>query len=160
MVQETGVQYQVESYQRLKNWYLKLPCLTLSIIKYGLRVKRSNPGKGLAPFPTLQCSSYWKGAFGSPSTKVANFTYYFYSHLLNNLIVVLYQIYKKLNQYSVVIDLQSEMATQKNKVDMTKLKYRGTLWEPNSLVMVCQLSILTIKSCEVPLLPEKKVRIA
>ena len=48
------------------------PCLTLSII----RVKWSNPGKGVAPSP-----SYWKvvaiekGAFGSPSTTVANFTY-------------------------------------------------------------------------------------
>ena len=49
---ETRVQYQVESYQRLKKWYLMLPCLTLSIIRYGSRVKWSNPGKGVAPFPT------------------------------------------------------------------------------------------------------------
>ena len=34
-----GVQSQVESYQRLKKWYLIPPCLTLSIIKYGSRVK-------------------------------------------------------------------------------------------------------------------------
>ena len=47
----------------------------LSIIRYGSRVKWSNPGKGVAPFRTPQCSSYWKGAFGSPSTKVANFIY-------------------------------------------------------------------------------------
>ena len=32
MVQETGVQFQVESYQRLKKWYLMSPWLTLSII--------------------------------------------------------------------------------------------------------------------------------
>ena len=35
MVWETGVQSQVESYQRPKKWYLMLPCLTLSIIRYG-----------------------------------------------------------------------------------------------------------------------------
>ena len=34
MVQETGIQSQVESYQRLDKWYLIPPCLTLSIIKY------------------------------------------------------------------------------------------------------------------------------
>ena len=37
------------------------PCLTLSIIRYGSRVKWSNPGKGIAPSPAPQCSSYCKG---------------------------------------------------------------------------------------------------
>ena len=36
------------------------PCLTLSNIWYVSRVKWSNPGKGVASFPTPQCSSYWK----------------------------------------------------------------------------------------------------
>ena len=36
------------------------PCSTLSIIRYGSRVKWSNPGKGVAPSPTPRCSSYWK----------------------------------------------------------------------------------------------------
>ena len=40
------------------------PCLTLSIIREGSRVKWSNPGNGVAPSPTPQCSSYWKGIFG------------------------------------------------------------------------------------------------
>ena len=61
-VRETGVQSLLESYQRLKKWYLMLPCLTLSIKRYGSRVKWSNPRKGVAPFPTPQCSSYWKGS--------------------------------------------------------------------------------------------------
>ena len=56
--QETGVQSQVESYQRLKKWYLIPPYLTLSIIRYILRVKWSNPGKGVVPSPTPWCSSY------------------------------------------------------------------------------------------------------
>ena len=38
------------------------PCLTLSIIRYGSRVKWSNPGKGVAPSPTPWCSSYRKGS--------------------------------------------------------------------------------------------------
>ena len=64
MVRETGVQSQVESYQRLekkkkkKKWYLIPPCLTLSTIKYTSRVKWSNPGKGVPPSPTPRCSSY------------------------------------------------------------------------------------------------------
>ena len=36
------------------------PCLTLSIISYGSRVKWSNPGKGVAPSPTHWCCSYRK----------------------------------------------------------------------------------------------------
>ena len=44
MVRETGVQSQVESYQRLEKWYLIPSCLTLSIIRYVSRVKWSNPG--------------------------------------------------------------------------------------------------------------------
>ena len=39
MSRETWVQSQIESYQILLKWYLILPCLTLSIIRYGLRVK-------------------------------------------------------------------------------------------------------------------------
>ena len=57
MARETWVQSQVESYQRLKKWYL-----TLSIIRFGSRVKWSNPGKGVAPSPTPGCSSYRKAS--------------------------------------------------------------------------------------------------
>ena len=60
MVQETGVQSLVESYQRLKKWYLRLSCLSLSIIRYGSRVKGSNPRNWVAPFPTPRFNSYWK----------------------------------------------------------------------------------------------------
>ena len=56
------VQYQVRSNQRLKKWYLIPPCLTLSIIRYVIRVKWSNPGNGVAASPTFRCSSDWKGS--------------------------------------------------------------------------------------------------
>ena len=61
MARETWVQSQVESYQRLKKWYLMPPCLTLSIIRYGSRVKWSNLWKWVAPSPATRCSSYRKG---------------------------------------------------------------------------------------------------
>ena len=60
MVRETCVQSQVASYQRLYKWYLTPPYLTLSSIRYVSRVKRNNPGNGVAPSPTPRCSSYWK----------------------------------------------------------------------------------------------------
>ena len=60
-VQETKVQSHVESYQRLKKWYLMPTCLTLSIIKFGSRVKWSNPWNAVASSPTPRCCSYWKG---------------------------------------------------------------------------------------------------
>ena len=56
MTRETGVQS-----QRFKKWYLMPPCLTLSIIKCGSRVKLGNTAKGVAPSPTSRCSSYRKG---------------------------------------------------------------------------------------------------
>ena len=62
MARKTRVQSLIESYQRLKKWYLMLPCLILSIIRYGSRVKWSNPEKGVAPSPTPQCRSYRKGS--------------------------------------------------------------------------------------------------
>ena len=45
-----------------KNGSLKPFCLTLSIIRYGSRVKWRNQGKGVAPSPTPWCSSYRKGS--------------------------------------------------------------------------------------------------
>ena len=77
MAWETGVQAKIESYQRLKKRYLILPCLTLRIIRYGSRVKWSNPGKGVVPYPTLHLRvvAIEKGAFELPSTMVANFTF-------------------------------------------------------------------------------------
>ena len=55
------------------------PCLTLSIMRYGSRVKWSILGNGVAPSPTPRCSSYQKG-----SLRVANFTFKYscYSYLL------------------------------------------------------------------------------
>ena len=45
---------------KLKKWYLMPPCLIFSIIRCKTRVKMSNLGNGVDPFPTLRCSSYLK----------------------------------------------------------------------------------------------------
>ena len=72
MVWETRVQPHVESYQRLKKRYLIPLCLTLSIIMCTTRVEWSNPGEGVQ----LSVVAIEKGAFGSPSTTVTDFTFY------------------------------------------------------------------------------------
>ena len=59
MAKETWVQSQVESYQRLKKWYLIALCLRFSIEKYVSRVNWSNLGKGIVPSLIPQGSSYW-----------------------------------------------------------------------------------------------------
>ena len=61
MTWETKVQSQVVSCQKIKKWYLIPSCLTLSIIRYGSRVKWNTAGKRVVPSPTPRCSSYWKG---------------------------------------------------------------------------------------------------
>ena len=76
MARESRVQSQIESYQRLKNG----TCLARSIIKLGSRLKQSNLGKGVAPSLHLGVVVIEKGAFGSTSTKVTNFTY-IYTHM-------------------------------------------------------------------------------
>ena len=45
------------SYQRLKKWHLMPPCLALNTIRWGSKVKWSNPGNGEVSFPTPQLSS-------------------------------------------------------------------------------------------------------
>ena len=48
------------------------PCLTLSIIRYGSRVKWSNPGKGVVPSLHLGAIAIEKGGVRLPSTMAAN----------------------------------------------------------------------------------------
>ena len=83
IVRDTGVQFQVASYQRLLKWYLIPPCLTLSIIRYVSREKWSNPGKELRPPLHFCVVAIEKGAFWLLSTTVTNFTYYFFSYQQN-----------------------------------------------------------------------------
>ena len=74
---------------RLKTWYLIPPYFTSNIIRYVSTVKRSNPGKGVAPSSTPWCSSYWKEAFESPSTTVANLLRSIVTIILNGELYVL-----------------------------------------------------------------------
>ena len=84
MVRETGVQSQLESYQRLKKWYLMPPCLTLSVIRLGSRVKWFREWISALLY-TSGVVAVEKRAFWSSSTTVANFTYFIY---FENLLVL------------------------------------------------------------------------
>ena len=56
-----------------KKWYLMPPCLALRTIRWGSRVKWSIPGNGVAPSLLHRgVVAIEKGAFGSPTTTVAN----------------------------------------------------------------------------------------
>ena len=82
------------------------PCLTLSNIRYTSRVKWSNCGKGVAPSPTPWCSSYWKGAFWSPLTTVANFTLLnvkFYCIIVGHFFSFFFLVFESLNSVWLVI---------------------------------------------------------
>ena len=77
MARETWVQSQVESYRRLTKWYLITPFKTLGNIRYVSRdtyqVEQSREKSSALPLH-LGVVAIEKGAFGSPSTTVANFT--------------------------------------------------------------------------------------
>ena len=57
--------------------------LILSNIRYVSRLKWSNPGKGVVPSPTSQCSSYWKGSLPVVLDYVCQlyFTIYIYIYI-------------------------------------------------------------------------------
>ena len=60
---------------KTQKWYLML---NTQHYKVRIKGKIGQSREGIAPSSTPQCCSYWKGAFGSPSTKVDNFTYFFF----------------------------------------------------------------------------------
>ena len=66
MVRETGVQSQVES---------KI-VLDATLLNTKVRIKWSNPGNGVAPPQHISVVAIEKGACGSSSTKIVNFTSY------------------------------------------------------------------------------------
>ena len=82
--QWSEIQSQVESYQRLKKWYLMLPCLTINIIRWESRVKWSNPRNRVAPSPTHRCGSYWKGSLWV-TLDLGCQLYFFYLYVLGDL---------------------------------------------------------------------------
>ena len=85
------------------------PCLTLSIIRYGSRVKWTNPGNGVAPSPTPWCSSYRKGSFRVTldyGRQLYLLTYsiyiyiYIYIYKIHSIYIYIYKIHKY-NSYAI-----------------------------------------------------------
>ena len=60
---------------KTQKWYLMPPCLTLSFIRYGSRVKWSNPGKELCPPLHIGVVAIEKELLSHPRLKGDNFTY-------------------------------------------------------------------------------------
>ena len=67
---QTNEQFQVESYQRLKKWYLTPPCLILSILRYRSMIIGAIQEKELCILLHVCKVSIEKEAFGSPSTTI------------------------------------------------------------------------------------------
>ena len=74
MARETWVQSQVESYQRLKKMVLDASLLNTQHYKVRIKGKVEQSREGVAPPLHLGVVAIEKGAFGLPSTMVANFT--------------------------------------------------------------------------------------
>ena len=81
--------------------YLMFPCLTLIIIRYVSRVKLTNPGKGVAPYPTLWCSRYQKKKLRVPLDLGRQLYFYIFKLLfrLNN------NYSSKFLRWSLIIDI-------------------------------------------------------
>ena len=62
MAQDTWVQSQVESYQRLKKIILDASLLNTQHYKIRIKGKVEQSKEGVAPSPTPWCSSYRKGS--------------------------------------------------------------------------------------------------
>ena len=75
MFWETGVQSQVELYEKLKKLYLIPPCLIPSIIRHGSRVSEAIHGKENYPPLNLGVAATEKGAIRSLSTTVGQLIY-------------------------------------------------------------------------------------
>ena len=74
---------------KTQKWYLMPPCLTLGIIRYGSRVKWSNPGKGVAPSPTHWCSKLSKREpSGHPRLWSPTLLYFIYYKLMYKFIYI------------------------------------------------------------------------
>ena len=69
---------------KTQKWFLMTPCLTLSIIRYGSRLKWNNPGKRVAPSRTPWCSSYRNGSLRVTLIYGRQITFYLLFISLNN----------------------------------------------------------------------------
>ena len=96
-------------------------CLTLINIRYVSRVKWSNPEKGVVAHPLyLGVVAIEKGAFWSPSTTIANFTY-----LLITIPHIRFQVL--LSNADNSIQLYSFICTQLNGCSFRKF-WNSSIW--------------------------------
>ena len=116
-------------YQRLKKCSLILPCPALRTIRWGSRVKRNNPRNGVAPSLTPFVVAFEKGAFRSPSTKVAIFSYiyiYIYIHVCVCVCVCVCALHKLYNFVLRIIWIDYINYTA---IKMLSLLYKLMIWK-------------------------------
>ena len=82
MVRDTGVQSQVESYQRLKK--MVLDAALLNTQHYNIRIKGKVEQSRVVPSLHLGVVAIEKGAFRSTPTKVANF--FLHSKIISSIV--------------------------------------------------------------------------
>ena len=85
---ETGVQSQVESYQRLRKWWLIPPCLPLSIYKVRIKGKVEQSRKRSSALH-VDVVAIEKGDIGSISIVIANSVLYLCSKNKRNFVLQL-----------------------------------------------------------------------
>ena len=128
MARETWVQSPVESSQMILNTTL------LNTQHYKVRVKWSNPGKGVAPSPAPWCS-----IFESTSTTVTNFTYFHYYKARSDAI-----------SNKRIIDSYTNQNVKATRRLVKQLQYIGLFlfsfmeYKP-SLVIECKINVYTYK---------------
>ena len=91
-----------------------LDAALLNTQHYKVRIKGKmyNPRNGVAPYLHLGVVAIEKGAFGSPSTKVTNFTLFTYTHTHTHIYIYIYKC--------ICMFIYIYLPTLPNKQDATK----------------------------------------
>ena len=106
------------------------PCLTLSIIRYGSKVKWSNPGKRVAPSPTHWSSSYWKGSLRAPLDYGRQLYIYIYIY------IYIYSAFPIGKQDITTLHIGNLKTVQKETLDSCDISFANKKrWTPNSYLL-------------------------
>ena len=100
MVRKTEVQIPGRVIPKTQKIVLDAALFSTQHYKMRIKGKVDNPGKGVAPPQHLSVVAIEKGAFASPSTKLANFTYYICLHIYVYIYVVYMNVYIYIYIYS------------------------------------------------------------
>ena len=150
MAWETRVQSQVKSYQRLKKWQLMPPFLTLSIIRYGLRINGAIQGKEWHPPQSFGIIAIEKEGFGSPSTIVGQLiNIYIYIYIVSVFIYMYMLVYSYLPIHLsfIHIHISADLCTIKER-EREREKYRCSHAYLYMQIYILKLCVIPIQKIE------------